>query len=146
MNRTIVLSFPDEALHARAELLEREAPRTCATIWERLPVVGTGIHGIYSGSEVFVPLSPPLTLELEHATTEVRPGDVAFTWFKGGTYEGIPDDVSQILWFYDKGRPAVWEGLVPVTVFARIADAGAFFQSCRRIRIEGAKRVVVSRG
>jgi hypothetical protein len=104
------------------------------------------MHGIYSGSEVFVPLLPPLRLELERATTEVQPGDVAFTWFRGGSYYGIPDDVSQILWFYDRGRPAVWDGLVPVTVFARILAGDGFFEACKRIRIEGAKRVVVSRG
>jgi hypothetical protein len=37
------------------------------------------------------------------------------------------------------------EGPIAVNVFARLRDADAFFDVCRRMRLEGAKRLEITR-
>jgi hypothetical protein len=49
-------------------------------------------------------------------------------------------------WFYDHdATPSMPEGPVAVNVFARLYDADPFFAVCRRMRLEGAKRLEIAR-
>jgi hypothetical protein len=141
----IVFRFVDEGVAASARLLgEREAPETCRAVLDVLPVEGLARHGIYSGSEVYVVLPEVLALPREHATTIVQPGDVGFLTVEQGSGYGIDEGYSEICWFYDHdATPSMPEGPVAVSVFARLYDADAFFAVCRRMRLEGAKRLEV---
>jgi hypothetical protein len=51
------------------------------------------------------------------------------------------DDFAEICWFYDlDAEPRMWEGPVPVSIFARIIEpANEFYAVCRRMRREGVK-------
>lgn len=141
----IVFRFLDEDVAASARLLdEREAPQTCRAVLDVLPVDGQARHGIYSGSEVYVVLPEVLELPREHATTIVQPGDVGFLTVEKGSGYGIDESYSEICWFYDHdATPSMPEGPVAVSVFARLDDADAFFAVCRRMRLEGAKRLEI---
>jgi hypothetical protein len=142
----IVFRFPDEGADASARLLD-EAPETCRTVLGALPVSGTARHGIYSGSEVYLVLPEVFTPPREHATTIVHPGDVGFLTVEGGSGYGIEEDYSEICWFYDlDATPSMPEGPIAVNVFARLADTDAFFAVCRRMRLEGAKRIEIAAG
>jgi len=146
MRGEIVFSFVDEGVAAAARLLE-EAPETSRAVLEALPVSGLGRHGIYSGSEVYLVLPALLTPPREHATSIVRPGDVGFLTVEGGSGYGIDESYSEICWFYDlDATPSMPEGPVAVNVFARLIDADAFFDVCRRMRLEGAKRIEIASG
>ena len=63
---------------------------------------------------------------------------------KGAGY-GIEEGYSEICWFYDlDATPSMPEGPIAVNVFARLHDADAFLAVCRRMRLEGAKRVEIT--
>jgi hypothetical protein len=66
------------------------------------------------------------------------------TDFLGPT--GIEEDYSEVCWLYDlDATPSMPEGLIAVNVFARLHDADALFTICRRMRLEGAKRLEIAR-
>ena len=141
----IRFSFPREQASAHGELLWREAPQTCEAMSRLLPLSGEAHHAIYSGSECVLILPEVLRLPPENSTTKVAPGDVAFVWFAAGAAYGVASDFAEICWFYDlDAEPRMWEGPVPVNVFARIIQpADAFFAVCRRMRREGVKQLLV---
>jgi hypothetical protein len=145
MQDEIVFRFVDEGVAARASLLRERAPETCAAVVGALPAAGLARHGVYSGSEVYLILPEVLTPPREHATTIVGPGDVGFLTVAKGSGYGIDEDYSEVCWFYDlDATPSMPEGPIAVNIFARLHDAEAFFALCRRMRLEGAKRVEIA--
>jgi hypothetical protein len=143
----IVFRFLDEGVAASAALFrEREAPETCRAVLDALPAVGLARHGIYSGSEVYLVLPVLLAPPREHTTTIVRLGDVGRLIVEKGSGYGIEEDYSEVCWFYDHdAMPSMPEGPIAVNVFARPHDADPFFAVCRRMRLEGAKRLEIAR-
>ena len=145
MRDEIVFRFLDERVAASAQLLREQAPETCRAVLAALPALGSARHGIYSGSEVYLVLPGLLTPPREHATTIVGPGDVGFLTVEKGSGYGIEEDYSEVCWFYDlDATPSMPEGPIAVNVFARLYDADAFFAVCRRMRLEGAKRLGIA--
>ena len=146
MQDEIVFRFPDEGATASARLLREQAPETCRAVLDALPAAGAARHGIYSGSEVYLILPVLLAPPREHATTIVGPGDVGFLTVEKGSGYGIEEDYSEVCWFYDlDATPSMPEGPIAVNVFAQLYDADAFYAVCRRMRLEGAKRVEIAR-
>jgi hypothetical protein len=146
MQDEIVFRFPDEGVAASARLLQEQAPETCRAVLDALPAAGDARHGIYSGSEVYLVLPAVVRPPREHATTLVGPGDVGFLTVDKGSGYGIGETYSEICWFYDlDATPSMPEGPIAVNVFARLHDAGDFFAVCRRMRLEGTKRVEIAR-
>lgn len=141
MSARIRLSFEKEGVSAEAQLLRREAPETCEAISRRLPLSGLSHHAIYSGSECVLLLPEVMKVEPENATTKVTRGEIAFTWMAAGSHFGVTDEFAEICWFYDlDAEPRMWEGPVPVSIFARIIEpANGFYEVCRRMRREGVK-------
>lgn len=146
MQDEIVFRFLDEQVAASAGLLREQAPETCRAVMDALPADGSARHGIYSGSEVYLVLPGLLAPPRENATTIVGPGDVAFLTVEKGSGYGIDESYSEVCWFYDlDATPSMPEGPIAVNVFARFHDADAFFAVCRRMRLEGAKRLEIAR-
>ena len=97
------------------------------------------------GERVYLVLPVLLSPPREHATTIVGAGDVGFLTVEKGSGYGIEEDYSEICWFYDlDATPSMPEGPIAVNVFARLHDADAFFSLCRRMRLEGAKRLEIA--
>lgn len=141
----IVFRFLDEGVAASARLLREQAPETCSAVMSALPAVGSARHGIYSGSEVYLILPALLEPPREHATTIVGPGDVGFLTVEMGSGYSIEVSYSEVCWFYDlDATPSMPEGPIAVNVFARLYDTDAFFGVCRRMRLEGAKRIEIT--
>jgi Protein of unknown function (DUF3830) len=141
----IVFRFLDEDMAAPARLLREQAPETCKAVWDALPASGLARHGIYSGSEVYLILPALLTARREHATTIVGAGDVGFLTVEKGSGYGVEEAYSEVCWFYDlDATPSMPEGPIAVNVFARLHDADAFLTVCRRMRLEGAKRLEIT--
>jgi hypothetical protein len=145
--RKIRLTFLTEGVSAIAELLETEAPKTCAAVWEALPVRGESHHAIYSGSEAVLLLPEMVRVEPENATAEVATGDVGYTYFLPGSSKTVETEFSEICWFYNwDARPSMWEGPAPVNIFARITEgAEPFYAVCKRMRREGVKSFSIER-
>ena len=145
MQDEIVFGFLDEGVAASARLLREQAPETCRAVLDALPAAGSARHGIYSGSEVYLVLPSILAPPREHATTIVGPGDVGFLTVEKGSGYGIEQAYSEVCWFYDlDATPSMPEGPIAVNVFARLFDADEFFAVCRRMRLEGAKRLEIT--
>jgi hypothetical protein len=147
MGRRIRLTFADEGVSAVAELLEEAAPRTCQTVWEALPLEHFAHHGIYSGSEIAYLIPKEIFTPQENATSRVATGDVGYWFQRGGEIYGVPEDLSELAWFYDRDAvPSMASGPIMMNIFAQFSgDASAFYAVCRRMRREGAKRVRVER-
>ena len=142
----IVFRFLDEGVAASARLLQEQAPDTCRAVVDALPAAGSARHGIYSGSEVYLVLAELLAPPREHATTIVGPGDVGFLTVEKGSGYGIEEAYSEVCWFYDlDAMPSMPEGPIAVNVFAQLHDADPFLAVCRRMRMEGAKRLEIIR-
>jgi hypothetical protein len=148
--KEIVLTFVDGAdagVSARAVLLEEAAPKTCAAVWEQLPIVVTAGHGAYSGTIVGVRLDPTVVVGEENATTCVQTGDVMFTHYEPHARHGYPAGLSEIYWAYDRyARPHVPGQWIPAiaNVFARIVgQPDDFYATCRRCLQEGLKRIEI---
>lgn len=141
------LTFPEGGVTALADLLWKEAPRTCRTVVEGLPFAGTARHGIFSGYEVYLLVPPELRVERENATSRVLPGDLAFYAAPGGMH-GQPEPISEILWFYDRfARPSMPDGPVAVNVFGRFRDGwDEFAELCRSMQTEGAQPLRIEAG
>lgn len=146
MARRVIITFVDEQVTAIAELLEDEAPKTCAAVVAALPYEGPAHHATFSGSEVMFYFDHDLGIGQENATTKVIPGDLAYARFDGGVWRSLPESFAELCWFYDRDAvPSMPDGLIPVNIIGRFVEGfDAFAAVCRRMRREGEKRVRVT--
>ena len=146
MTRRLRFTFVDEGVTAVAELLEEQAPRSCAAVLAALPQAGEAHHATYSGSEVAFILDRDLGIGRETATSKVIPGDLAYTRFDGGVMWGYPRDFAELCWFYDRDAvPSMPDGPVPVNIIGRFVEGfEAFAAVCRRMHREGVKRIEIT--
>jgi hypothetical protein len=141
----LAITFPQDDVQLLASLRWDDAPGACELVTGVAPVVALAHHGIYSGSEIAVTVDALTELELEGPTSEVTPGDLAYTFVRAADHYGLSQDVPELCWFYDHdARPSMWEGPVKVSVFARFEDLGALDAISRRMRVEGAKPVRIA--
>ncbi len=145
MAKRLVITFVDEGVSAVAELLEDQAPKTCAGVLGILPQSGPAHHATYSGSEVAFILDRDVQIPKENATIKVLPGDLCFARFDGGVLYGFPDSFSELCWFYDRdATPSMPDGPVAPNIFGRfVENFDAFVTVCRRMRREGIKNVEI---
>jgi hypothetical protein len=138
MPRYIEIALERRKARCIAELLDAQAPRTCAALWDALPQGGDAFHGKYARNEVYTLVEdfasePP---GLENTTITPIPGDVCAFWFTGQElgsashgYSGErrPDAAASVVdlaYFYERNNlllnPDV--GWVPGNVFGRIVE------------------------
>lgn len=150
MAKSIVLRIPEGGVSVAADLLEAAAPRTCALVWERLPVGGRLIHGMYSGPELFVVVSGFPAVSAENQVRRALPGDIGYWHNEAGIHASAPNEVAEIVFVYDRGVSIKgsdgsdsW-----VNLFARIRmhEAEEFFAVCKRSRREGPWTLQIERG
>lgn len=143
MPKRMVITFVDEGVSAVAELLEDQAPKTCAAVIAELPQGGVAHHATYSGSEVAYIMKRDIPVPKENATIKVLPGDLCFARFDGGVHYGFPDAFSELCWFYDRDTtPSMPDGPVAPNIFGHFVEGFAEFAAvCRRMRREGVKNV-----
>lgn len=148
MKRNIRLVLPRVDITAVAQLLDNEAPATCAAIWDALPFAGKLNHGIWSGPETYLLIDPEIRLAPENQTVQTQAGEIGYYTAKGGTIVDWPEDLSELAFFYGRGaRPTMPIGPVPVNLFARITDnLDAFARTCDEIRRSGITEIRVERG
>lgn len=145
MPKRIKLTFTNDNISAVAELLEDQAPKTCAAVIAALPQSGEAHHATYSGSETVLILDRDLGVGMENATIRVIPGDVAYTRFEGGIIYGFPETFSEIAVFYDRDAvPSMPNGPVPMNIFGRITEGmEEFAAACRKMRRTGVQPLAI---
>jgi hypothetical protein len=121
---------------ARAVLLDREAPGTCARVWELLPLEERTIHVRWSGPAWRTERNYPLELgEVENPVTVLAPGDLVY-------YDDAPRGLHKIGVAYGRAAWRDFDGDLRVARIGRITDnLDAFARVCERILYEGPKPV-----
>lgn len=139
MPRTLTFTIVELEAMAVADLLDDRAPRTCELIWQRLPLEGRLIHGMYSGPELFIILDGFPGIGPENQVSRPLPGDVGYFHQEAGLYATSPHEVAELVYVYDRGVAIKGaEGHDSwVSLFARLRMDEAFTAASKRVRREG---------
>ena len=137
MSQLLRISLERRGVSCVAELLEKQAPRTCAAVWEALaagPLAGPAQHAKYARNEVYT-MVPRFGggVRRENPTVTPIPGDVCLFDFAGGMLDsafkddqGIDQDAGAIdlAIFYGRNNLLINGdvGWVPGNVFGAIRD------------------------
>ena len=86
MPRFMTITLEQRGVSCLARLLDDEAPRTCAAVWEALPQGGDAQHAKYARNEVYtiVPRFAPTEPGVENPTVTPIPGDIVYFSFSEG--------------------------------------------------------------
>jgi hypothetical protein len=144
-----------------AELLDKQAPRTCDAVWAALPQGGDAQHAKYARNEVYT-MVPRFAAEppgLENPTITPIPGDVVYFDFAAGMLDqsfradqGVDElpGVVDLAIFYGRNNLLLNGdvGWVPGSVYATITDGlEAMAEACHDVWRSGSvgERLTYSR-
>jgi hypothetical protein len=121
-------------------LLDDKAPRTCAKIWDLLPVDDRTIQVRWSGSAWRTEKNYPLALgEVENPVTVLQAGDLIY-------YDEPRLDLYKIGVAYGRAAWRDFAGDITVAHVGRLSgDLAGFTKVCEGILFEGPKRVRIRR-
>lgn len=128
------------------ELHFEEAPETCASILESLPIEGEFVNGKFSGDEVYTALSDDRLSSLNPENWEYNalPGDVGY-WYShwgDGRYERGKSEKAELVLVYGR-RVRIRKGsdrVGAINLFGSVTEnLEQFAAVCGRIQREGAK-------
>jgi Protein of unknown function (DUF3830) len=138
-----------------AELHESFAPLSSRTIWESLvqPVTMLATHAMFAGPEIMLNLPDEVrTFDAKQVPAEnqqVIPaaGDVIWYYQAPNQMAGLNDEVWEIGMFYGAGGRVFGPlGWTPCNIIASVREGlEPFAAACAAIRIDGAKRLTLSR-
>jgi hypothetical protein len=136
--RYITISLDKRGVSCVARLLDQEAPRTCAAVWDALPQGGQAYHAKYARNEVYTLLRPfaDNAPGRENPTITPIPGDVCYfgfeAWEIGNPAYGYDTEseahgaggATDLAIFYGRNNLLINgdAGWVPGNVFATIED------------------------
>lgn len=132
MTKKFQVEVLETGVKAVAELLEKDAPRTCAALWKMLekPIETNGIHAMWSGREVMAYVPPenrgdidPTGIGVENATVYPAAGDVVWAFFPGGMIQDFKEDGWDLAFIYGpETRIYIPTGMCPMNVWAKITE------------------------
>lgn len=133
MSKFLRISLERRGVSCTAELLEKEAPRSCAAVWDALPLGGEAQHAKYARNEVYTMVPRFAQVGRENPTVTPIPGDVVLFDFGGGMLDtafkadqGIDPEAGAIdlAIFYGRNNLLINGdvGWVPGNVYATIVE------------------------
>lgn len=138
MPRHFEIRLERRGARAVARLLDDAAPRTCAAVWDSLPLSSQAFHGKYARNEVYqlVPAFAETEPGPENTTITPIPGDLVYFSFAAtelftpshGYREGETpaerDRVVDLAYFYERNNLLLNpdSGWVPGNVFGTITE------------------------
>lgn len=153
MPRFISITLTRRNISCRARLLDDLASRTCAVVWDALPLAGQAYHGKYARNEVYTLLPTLGAPGRENCTVTPIPGDVCFFDFDaaeiGNPAYGYGENsvaysaqgATDLAIFYGRNNLLLNGdvGWVPGNVFATIEDGlGEMAVACSDLWMSGA--------
>lgn len=161
MSRLLRITLAKRGVSCIAELLEKEAPRTCEAVWNALPQGGDAQHAKYARNEVYtmVPRFSEAPIGQENPTVTPIPGDVVLFDFPGGMLDeefksdkgvaGLPGVIDLAI-FYGRNNLLLNGdvGWVPGNVYATIVEGlDQIAQACHDVWRSGSigERLVYER-
>ncbi|TLP78951.1 DUF3830 family protein [Nesterenkonia sphaerica] len=161
MARYITVTLDQRGVSCLAKLLDDEAPRTCAAVWDALPQSGQVYHGKYARNEVYHLVDAFAAQEpgKENTTVTPIPGDLCYFAFDsddlGNPAYGYSADVpvraeqpvvakriTDLAVFYGRNNLLINgdQGWVPGNVFGTVVQGlEEFAQACHSIWMDGAR-------
>ena len=149
--RQIRISFENGTGSAIADLIEDDAPTTCAAIWDMLPLRVAAVHDIWSGHQVLAHLDPDLVLPPENVLTYIpMPGDLFYYYRPPHYFRGAPygrTESAELGFIYDRDtRPQGPRGPEAVNLFARISSGiEDFARACELMITSGQQNLVIEK-
>ncbi|MGH3413155.1 MAG: DUF3830 family protein [Marmoricola sp.] len=152
MTRLVRIRLEKRDVSCVARLLEAEAPRTCAAVWDALPQGGDAFHAKYARNEVYtmVPRFSPDPVGPENTTVTPIPGDVMYFDFAAGVLDRgfrqqigvdeLPGAIDLAI-FYGRNNLLLspTQGFVRANVYATIVENfEAFAAACQDVWRGGA--------
>jgi hypothetical protein len=132
MAKTFQVEVLETGVRAVVELLEENAPRTCAALWKVLQrgYQVNAIHARWSGPEVVALVPPeaqagvdPRDIGIENATTYPVRGDVCWMYRPPGMYRFMKEEIWDVAFIYDhECRFYIPSGMVVMNVWGRIIE------------------------
>jgi Protein of unknown function (DUF3830) len=161
MSRLMTITLERRGVSCVAELLDKDAPRTCAAVWNALPQSGPVHHAKYARNEVYTMVERfiDVPIGLENPTVTPIPGDVVFFDFHGGMLdrgfkeekglESLPGVIDLAI-FYGRNNILLNGdvGWVPGNVYASIVEGlPAMAEACNDVWRSGSagERLVYQR-
>jgi len=134
----------ETGVKAVVELLESEAPRTCAALWQILKrgYQVNAIHARWSGPEVVALVPPeahagvePRGIGIENATTYPNRGDVCWMYRPAGMYRFMREEAWDVAFIYgDECRFYIPSGMIMMNVWGKIIEGlDAFAKDCSQV-------------
>ncbi|WP_205648247.1 DUF3830 family protein [Actinomadura rubteroloni] len=148
----MTITLERRGVSCTAELLDKDAPRTCAAVWDALPQGGDVYHAKYARNEVYTMVErfAPREVGLENPTVTPIPGDVVYFSFAGGmldrafkeekSIDHLPGVIDLAL-FYGRNNLLLNGdvGWVPGNVYATVVDGLArMAEACNDVWRSGA--------
>ncbi len=155
MPRHLTITLDSRGVSCTARLLEDEAPRTAAAVWDALPVSSQVFHGKYARNEIYtlVPAFAPVEPGRENTTVTPIPGDLCYFAFplaeiatpSHGYQEAGPagsELVVDLALFYGRNNLLLNgdQGWVPGNVFGTVVEGlEAMAAACADVWMGGAR-------
>ncbi len=156
MARFITVTLESRGVSCTARLLDDEAPRTAAAVWDALPLSGQVFHGKYARNEIYslVPGFAPVEPGKENTTVTPIPGDLCYFAFDAndlgtpshgyetGAGPGQLEHIIDLALFYGRNNLLLNgdQGWVPGNVFATVVDGLAeMAAACQDVWMGGAR-------
>jgi len=158
MTRYISVTLEARGVTCRARLLDDEAPRTAAAVWDALPLSGPVHHGKYARNEIYhlVPAFAETEPGKENTTVTPIPGDLCYFAFDAddlgnpaygyesgtGTGPGQLTKIIDLAVFYGRNNLLINgdQGWVPGNVFGTVVEGlPELAAACQDIWMGGAR-------
>jgi len=161
MARFISVTLETRGVGCVARLLDEEAPRTAAAVWDALPLSGQVFHGKYARNEIYhlVPAFAPVEPGWENTTVTPIPGDLCYFTFGADDlatpshgYEGAGgppelDHIIDLALFYGRNNLLINgdQGWVPGNVFGTVVEGLAeMATACQDVWMGGARGEILT--
>ncbi|WP_243787783.1 DUF3830 family protein [Saccharopolyspora gloriosae] len=147
MPRYLSITLEKRGVSCVAELLDKDAPRTCEAVWQALPQAGPVHHAKYARNEIYtmVPRFAEREPGQENPTVTPIPGDLVYFSFDSGMLdrefkeekdiEALPGVIDLAI-FYGRNNLLFNGdvGWVPGNVYGAIVEnLGAFAEACNDV-------------
>jgi hypothetical protein len=155
MAKKIELQIVETGTKAIATLLEEDAPKTCAALWQALEqsIETRTLHGTMLGRTIEVGLPEahqrfdPTRIPMENATIYPVPGDILWRYFPPKAIRGLESPLWDILIVYGPEAPMRSPvGPMPCNAWAEITEnRDAFFEDCAKMWFGGGRTIRIRR-
>jgi hypothetical protein len=161
MPRYLSITLTKRGVSCVAELLDKDAPRTCEAVWQALPLAGPVHHAKYARNEIYtmVPRFAATEPGQENPTVTPIPGDLVYFSFDSGMLDRefkeekdlheLPGVIDLAI-FYGRNNLLLNGdvGWVPGNVYGTIVEGlGPFAEACNDVWRSGSvgERLVYDR-